>query len=90
MSRPSAYAVPPNRVTTKNWVVVSLLAAILVTQILILLRMPPPPPTFQSVRNAKPASVRRELLQRVPLVRVEGTVEVEVQNEPLQVVDYHR
>jgi hypothetical protein len=76
----------------------ALLAAILATQILILLRMPGPPPTIRAMRNAH-GHARVDLLQSMPMVRVEGgtidnvttvdsitdTVNVEVQNEPLEV-----
>jgi hypothetical protein len=83
----------------RNWLVPVLLTAILATQILILLRMPAPPPTLRAIRNAKPGNMRLELFQGIPLVRVQGgtidsvttvdsitdTVNVEVENEPLQV-----
>ena len=85
-------------IAARNWLVPTLLAAILATQILILLRMPGSPPTIRAMRNAH-GDARRELLQSIPMVRVEGgtidnvttvdsvtdTVNVEVQNEPLEV-----
>jgi len=55
------------------------------------------PPTIGAVRNAKTNDARTELLQSIPLVRVQGgtidaditgTVDVEVQNTPLEVQVY--
>ncbi len=80
-----------------NWLIVGLLAAILAIQVLILLRMPDSPPSTKALREAKPGKERAELLQSIPLVRVEGgtidaditgTVDVEVQNTPLEVEIY--
>ena len=86
------------QIDTSNKVIVILLAAILVTQILILLRIPTSPPTIGEVRNAKTNDARTELLQSIPLVRVQGgsidadvtgTVDVDVQNTPLEVEINH-
>lgn len=63
---------------------VALLAAILAVQLLILSRMPSTPPTLADLRKVK-AEQRREMLLRIPLVRVEGTVNVDVNNTPLEV-----
>jgi len=88
MSEPSVHPAPPFCSSAINWVTATLLAAILVTQILILLRVPPPAPTLQDLRNAKAGSAGRELLDTVPLVRVQGTVDVQVENTPLEVQIY--
>lgn len=77
--------------------VVALLAAILVTQIVIILRMPAAPPTIRAMRNATSDEARTNLLQSLPLVRVQGgsveaeitgPVDVEVRNTPLEVAVY--
>ena len=68
-----------------------LLSAILVVQVLILSRMPQAalkPPTLGDLRNAK-GEQRRELLLGLPIVHVQGSVDVSgsvnINNEPLQV-----
>ncbi len=97
MSRQVSNHVESSHAGTTNWIVIALLAAILSTQVLILLRMPASPPTIGAVRNAKTDDARTELLQSIPLVRVQGgtidaditgTVDVEVQNTPLEVQVY--
>ncbi len=71
-------------------VVVVLLAAVLVVQLLIFYRMQTGSPTLADLRKAKPEQ-RPEMLLRIPLVRVEGTVDVagtvdvDVNNTPLEV-----
>jgi hypothetical protein len=60
---------------------------------MILQKLPPAPLTLTSLRDAGPADAQKALLQRVPLVHVwntvdvnvEDTVDVNVQNEPLDV-----
>jgi len=80
-----------------RWLIVSLLAAILATQVLILLRIPVSPPTIGAVQNAKTDDEANQLLLRSPVVLVQGgsikadiigTVDVEVQNTPLDVEVY--
>jgi len=65
-------------------ILVALLAAILVVQLLILARIPPGSPTSADLQSAK-AEQRREMLLRIPLARVAGTVDVDVNNTPLEV-----
>ena len=68
--------------------VVVLLSAILVVQILTLLRAPQATPTMADLREAS-GDQRGELMLRVPLVRVQGAVEVngsvEIENDTIQV-----
>lgn len=73
------------RVTT-----LTVLVAILMVQIAILMRMPSPPPTMDELRSAS-ADEKTAVLMRRPLVlvagsiEVDGTVDVNVENAPLQV-----
>lgn len=91
MSQQVSNSVAPRHIS--NWVVVVLLAAILSTQLLILMRMPVPLPTIGAVQNAKTDNARLELLRNIPVIRVQGgtidditgTVDVTVQNTPLEV-----
>src|SRR5262245_1952598 len=64
--------------------VVMLLAAIVSVQFMILRRMPAPLPSLRTLRAAAPAQ-RADLRQRIPIVRVDGVVSVEVENSPLDV-----
>lgn len=79
---------------------VVLLVAILATQLLILRRMPAPIPTLGMLNSTPAGDARMTLLQQLPLIRVqgggieasvsgtvevEGTVQVEVGNTPLEV-----
>ena len=59
--------------------VVVLLTAILATQILILRRMPNSSPTVGALQDAKTKEARTELFRSIPLVSVQGTVDVDVQ-----------
>lgn len=72
-----------------NSVIIALLSGILVTLILILGRLPSPTPTLQAIRDAKTSQERVALVKRIPLVQVQGTVEVSgsvaVENTPLEV-----
>ena len=74
-----------------NYVIVGLLAGILATQVIMLQRMPASPPTAGTLKNATTAEARVKLLQRIPVVCVQGgtidditrTVDVNVGNTPL-------
>jgi len=68
-----------------RYIVVGLMGALVVLQLLILYRLPTPV-TFNSIISA-PQDQRANLIKKVPLVRVQGgSVDVEVQNLPLDVV----
>ena len=70
---------------------VALLISMLVTQLMILARMPHSPPTLADFLQA--GANRREVMQSLPLVRVQGgsleieggSIDVDVQNTPLEV-----
>jgi len=60
---------------------IGLLVSMLVTQLMILARMPLPPPTLKDLMQ--PGADKAQFMKSLPLVRVQG--EVEVQNMPLEV-----
>ena len=62
----------------------ALLASVLLVQMLILRRMPSPTPTMADI-VAAPAENRRNLLMRIPLARVNGSVVAQIENTPLEV-----
>jgi hypothetical protein len=66
--------------------VVALLTGVFVIQVLILLRpVPPIQPTFGDWRNAASSEDRKMLIDRIPLVKINGEVDVEVTNKFLKV-----
>jgi hypothetical protein len=67
-----------------RYIVVGLLGALVVLQLLMLYRLPTPVTLNSYI--AAPQDQKADLIKQVPLVRVQGgSVDVEVQNTPLEV-----
>lgn len=67
-----------------RYIVVGLLGVLVLLQLLMLYRLPTPV-TLNSLISA-PQDQKADLIKQVPLVRVQGgSVDVEVQNTPLEV-----
>lgn len=71
--------------STYRFLLIGLLSASLTVQTVIMFRMPASAPTVGELRNSAMRHEGRRVADRMPMVRVSGTVGVNVENTPLDV-----